>query len=179
MLQEGITRNLGDFARFLETASFSQGQVLNISQIARECSIERKTVANYFDILDDLLLSTRILPFTKRAKRKLISHPKFYYFDVGVYRTIRPKGPLDSMEEIDGPSIETLFLQHLLAINNYYRLGYNISFWRTQNQMEVDFVLYGEKGLHAFEIKRTNRINNKDLNGLKAFQDDIKRLNYI
>ena len=38
--------------------------------------------------------------FTKRAKRDLKQHPKFYYFDVGVYRTLRPKGPLDWIEEI-------------------------------------------------------------------------------
>ncbi|GAI60164.1 unnamed protein product, partial [marine sediment metagenome] len=48
--QEGLTRNLGVFSRFLETASFSQGSVLNISQVSRECAVERKTVENYFTI---------------------------------------------------------------------------------------------------------------------------------
>ena len=97
---------------------------------------------------------------------------KFYLFDPGVYRIIRPKGPLDTPEEIDGSALETLFLLHLRAVNDYFRLGYQLFFWRTSNQIEVDFVVYGERGLFAFEIKRSRTVGRADLNGLKAFSRD-------
>ena len=174
ILQEGLMRNLTQFARFLETASFSQGQVVNMSEIARETAIDRKLVNNYFDILEDLLIGYWLPVFTKRAKRRVISHPKFYLFDPGVYRTLRPKGPLDSPEEIDGAALETIFLAHLRAVNDYYRLGYTLFFWRTSNHIEVDFVAYGEHGLFAFEIKRSRNISRSDLSGLKAFSSDYK-----
>ena len=170
--QEGITRNLSAFNRFLESASFSQGEVLNISDVARDCHVNRKTVENFFFILEDLLLSRKIPVFTKKAKRKIIHHPKFYFFDVGVYRAIRPKGLLDSPEEIDGAALETLFLQELIAINDIQQLDYEIYYWRTITQLEVDFILYGEKGILAFEIKRKSRLNQKDFKGLKAFKQD-------
>jgi len=170
--QEGFTRNLGAFSRFLEAASFSQGAVLNISSVARDCSVERKVVENYFTILEDLLIAYRIPVFAKRAKRRLAAHPKFYFFDVGLYRTLRPTGPLDIPEEIGGHAFETLFLQELQAINTYLRLGYNIFYWMTSNNMEVDFVLYGDKGIKAFEIKRTGKVSSSMLKGLKAFQKD-------
>ncbi len=172
VFQEGLTRNLGGFSRFLETASFSQGEVLNLSDIARECSLNRKLVENYFTILEDLLIAVRLPVFTKKAKRRMIQHPKFYFFDTGIFRTIRPKGPLDSPEEIEGASLETLFLQELRAVNDNHKLGYDIFYWRTSNQVEVDFVVYGEKGLLAFEIKRKGRYSGKDLNGLKMFLKD-------
>lgn len=172
VLQEGLTRNIGGFSRFLEAASFSQGQVLNFSEIARELSLNRLTVANYFDVLDDLLLSMRIPVFSQRAKRKIIVHQKFYFFDTGVYRVLRPRGPLDSSEETDGAALETLFLQSLMAINDYYNLNYKIYFWRTSSGDEVDFVIYGPKGFHAFEIKRTSNISSKSLKGLKNFGED-------
>lgn len=172
VLQEGITRNLSEFTRFLEIASFSQGSIVNFSAIAREAGIDRKIVSNYFDIVEDLLIGIRIPAFTKRAQRRLVSHPKFYIFDTGIYRTIRPKGPLDTPAEIDGAALETLFLQHLRAINDYYRLGYQIFFWRTSNQVEVDFILYGERGLFAFEIKRKRKVERSDLCGLHAFGKD-------
>lgn len=174
VLQEGLARDVGEFSRFLQIASFSQGAAVNYSEIAREASIERRVVASYFDIVNDLLLSHTLPVFSKKAKRRLVSHSKFYYFDVGVYRAIRPKGPLDRSEEIDGAALETLFLQHLLAINDYYRLGYKFYFWRTSNQVEVDFIAYGERGLHAFEIKRKHSVAPKDLTGLKAFHYDYK-----
>jgi predicted AAA+ superfamily ATPase len=172
VLQESLVRNIGNFTRFLEIASFSQGQVLNISQIAQETQLERKTVENYFGILEDLLIGLRLPVFNKRAKRKLIAHSKFYYFDTGVFRSLRPTGPLDSEAEIDGPAIETLFLQEVRALNDYLELGYKIFYWRSIAGLEVDFVLYGSKGLLAFEIKRKTNINDSDLRGLKAFKKD-------
>jgi predicted AAA+ superfamily ATPase len=172
IFQEGLTRNLGNFSRFLETASFSQGEVLNLTEIARECSLNRKLVESYFAILEDLLLAVRLPVFTRKAKRSMIQHPKFYLFDVGVFRAIRPKGPLDSPEEIEGAALETLFMQEVRAINDYYRLGYDIFYWRTSNQIEVDFIIYGEQGIHAFEIKRKSRYTSNDLRGLRLFLKD-------
>ncbi|MBU4257331.1 ATP-binding protein [Patescibacteria group bacterium] len=172
VLQEGLTRNIGNFSRFLETAAFSQGEILNASHIARESQLERKTVENYFSILEDLLIGIRVPVFNKRSKRKLISHNKFYYFDVGIFRSLRPRGPLDSESEIDGAALETLFLQEIRALNDYYNLGYKIYYWRSATGLEVDFALYGPKGLLAFEIKRKSSIFKKDLKGLRAFSQD-------
>ncbi|HVX00471.1 MAG TPA: AAA family ATPase [Candidatus Babeliaceae bacterium] len=172
VLQEGLTRNIGSFTRFLETASFSQAQVLNISEVARELSLNRLTVSSYFDILEDLLLSMRISVFGQRAKRKVIAHQKFYFFDAGVYRALRPIGPLDSIQEAEGAALETVFLQSLAAINDYFSLDYKIHFWRTTAGDEVDFIIYGPRGFHAFEIKRSSQINSKSLKGLKSFEQD-------
>lgn len=170
--QEGLTRNLGAFSRFLEAASFSQGSVLNMTELSRECAVDRKVVENYFSIIEDLLIAYRIPVFTKRAKRRMIKHPKFYFFDVGVYRSIRPMGPLDTPEEAQGAALETLLLQELKAMNDYLKLGYEIYYWRTSNNTEVDFILYGEKGIKAFEIKRSHRVTPQTLKGLKAFLED-------
>lgn len=146
--------------------------MLNILNIAREVGVERSTIINYFDILEDLLIGIKIESFTKRAKRAVRTHPKFYYFDVGVYRTLRPSGYLDSREKADSAGLETLFLQSARTINDYDNLGYEIYFWHTVTNLEVDFILYGKKGLHAFEIKCSRRFNKQMLSGLKAFKQD-------
>lgn len=170
--QEGLTRNLAGFARFLEAAGFSQGSVLSISAVARECGVERKMAESYFGILEDLMIGIRLLPFTKRSKRRLVSHPKFYFFDTGVFRTLRPMGPLDTPEEAEGPGCETLLLQNLAAVNDALGLGYGIHYWRTSNRAEVDFVLYGKRGLLGIEVKRGSRITSDMFSGLKSFAAD-------
>ncbi len=170
--QEGITRNLGAFARFLETASFSQGQVLNVSEVARDCSVNRKVVESYFSALYDLRLAYSLRIFTKKAKRRLIGHSKFYFFDVGIYQTIRPRGPLEWPQEKDGVALESLVLQELKAVNDYLHYGYELFFWRTSSQIEVDFVLYGPRGIKAIEVKSAQKIQSKDLRGLRAFLND-------
>lgn len=170
--QEGLTRNLAGFARFLEAASFSQGSVLNISSVARDCAVERKAVESYFSILEDLLMAYRVPAFTKKAKRRMVEHPKFYFFDAGVYRTIRPCGPLDMPQEIEGAALETLIFQELNAAIANLGLDYKIYYWRTFNNMEVDFVLYGAKGIRVFEVKRTAKVSGVMLKGLKSFLRD-------
>ncbi len=169
---EALTRNLEAFSRFLVASSFSQASVLSISATARDLGISRKTVEGYFDLLDDLLLSSRLPVFTRRAKREVTAQPKFYYFDVGVFRALRPRGPLDAVEEIDGASIETLVYQELRATNDNLGLGYALSFWHTRDHREVDFILYGERGLLAFEVKRSSIYRESDLASLRLFQKD-------
>lgn len=116
---EGLIRNLEQFSRFLDVISFSHGALLNTTNIARESEVGRSTVNNYIDILEELLLAYRVPIFTKRAARQLSSHPKFYLFDAGVYKVLRPKGPLDRPEEIDGAALEGLVAQHLTAWCDY------------------------------------------------------------
>ncbi len=172
VMQEALTRNIGAFSRFLEVASFSQGQVINVSEVARESSIHRKVVEDYFQITEDLLLAQRIPVFTKRAKRKLIAHSKFYFFDSGVFQAIRPRGPYDLAEGIEGIALETLVYQELQAINHYFNFQYQVYFWRTSDKVEVDFVLYGPQGILAIEVKRSETIDSKDLRGLRLFGED-------
>jgi len=93
--QEGLVRNIGNFSRFLEAVSFSHASLLNVSNVARECEVERKTVEGLIQILEDILLAFRLPVFAKRAQRALVSRPKFYIFDSGVFHSLRPKGPLD------------------------------------------------------------------------------------
>jgi predicted AAA+ superfamily ATPase len=179
VMQEGLTRNIGQFSRFLEVASFSQGSVVNLSEIARDAHIQRPVAESYFSIVEDLLIGVRLPVFSKRAKRQLITHAKFYYFDTGVYRAIRPTGPLDSPAEIDGPALETLVLQEVRAINDYLALGYDIHFWRTKHGLEVDFVLHGPQGLVAIEIKRAGTAHPADLRGLREFKRDYPEASCI
>ena len=102
----------------------------------------------------------------------MIAHPKFFFFDAGVYRAIRPTGPLDRPEEIEGSALETLVFQELNSLNKNMNLDYQIYYWRTFNQTEVDFVLYGERGVKAFEVKRNAKVRLKELQGLKLFLKD-------
>ncbi len=171
--QEGFARNIGAFGRFLEAASFSQGSVLNMAAVARECAVSAKVVEDYFSILEDLLIGVRLPVFTKRAKRRVITRPKFFYFDAGVFQAIRPRGPLDAPEQIHGPALETLFLEQARALNDYRDLGYRLHYWRTATGDEVDFVLYGERGLRAFEVKMAQNVRPDDLRGLLRFRADF------
>ena len=172
VINEGVVRYLDVFSRFLETASFSHGSVLSASAIARDAGVKRSTVDSYFAILEEMLVTTRLPVFTKRAKRETIAHGKFYFFDAGVYRALRPKGPLDRPEEIDGVALEGLVHQHLRAWLDYSGERNALYFWRTRSGVEVDFIVYTPAEFVAIEVKNAAKIRTEDLAGLKAFKHD-------
>ena len=169
---ESLVRNIGHFARFLEVISFSQGSLLNLSNIARECQVSRSLVEGYLSVLEDLLLCFQLPVFTRRAKRETVSHLKFYYFDVGVFRTLRLAGPMDSVSEIDGLALEGLVAQHLTAWNDYRGAPNKLYYWRTRHGVEVNFIVYGENNFYAIEVKNGSHVHAKDLRGLQAFCAD-------
>lgn len=169
---EGLVRNVGSFARFLEAVSFSHAAVINVSDVARECEVNQKTAAGYLEILEDLLLGHRVPVFTRRAKRKVTSHPKFYWFDTGVFRSVRPRGPLDRPEEIAGAALEGLVAQHLRAWVDGTEARPTLHFWRTRAGTEVDFVVYGPTSFTAVEVKHAGTVRPKDLRALRTFGDD-------
>jgi predicted AAA+ superfamily ATPase len=169
---EGLIRHFEPFTRFLQIMSLSHGAILNITNIARECHVKRTTVNDWISILEDLLICYQINIFTQRAKRELSSHPKFYFFDAGVYRALRPKSIKDSESEINGAGLEGLVAQHLMAWKDYTNEKHEICFWRTRSGVEVDFVVFGALGFWAIEVKNTEKIRVEDLAALSAFHED-------
>ncbi|MXX55769.1 MAG: ATP-binding protein [Gemmatimonadetes bacterium] len=169
---EGLARDVGSFSRFLEAAAFSHAATLNVSELARECETSRTTVAGYLELLEDLLLSFRLPVFTRRARRRLVAHPRFFYFDCGVYRSLRPAGPLDRPTEKAGPALEGLVAQHLRAWLAYSRADARLYYWRTRGGAEVDLVIYGAAGFWGFDVMNADRIRPADLRGLTSFGDE-------
>lgn len=110
--------------------------------------------------------------FSRRAKRILTHQPKLYWFDAGVFRSVRPSGPLDRPEEIEGAALEGLVAQHLRAWIDYGSAEATLQFWRTKSGNEVDFVVYGRAGFWAIEVKNSASVRPADLRGLRAFHED-------
>lgn len=176
---EGIVRHVGDFARFLETMSFSHASIINASNIARECQIARKTVDSYLQILEDLLLSFHLQVFRRKAKRQLVSHSKFYFFDSGVYYSLRPKNLHDVESEKEGAALEGLVAQHLKGWIEAQKESYQLHFWRTSNQVEVDFIVSGPDCFYAIEVKNGSIIHPSDLRSLEIFSGDYSEAKLI
>jgi len=169
---EGLIRHIEPFTRFLQTMSFSHGSILNLSNIAQECHVKRTTVDSWLSIVVDMLIGYEVQIFAHRAKRELSAHPKFYFFDSGVYRSLRPFSIGDAETEIDGPSLEGLVAQHLMAWKDYTTEKHTINFWRTRSGVEVDFVVLGPLGFWAIEVKNSKNVSLNDLRSLSSFKED-------
>lgn len=168
---EGLVRNLRGFARFLDVAGLSNGQMINANNIARDCGIDRTTVQGYYQILIDTMLGYYIYPYNKKVKRDIIAAmPKFYLFDIGIANYLAKQMPISLSGEIAGRSFEHFILMELKAYLNYSRKRVDITYWRTKTGLEVDFVL-GD-GQVAIEVKISTNTHKQDLKGLLSFCEE-------
>ena len=173
VFNEGLMRNIPAFSRFFEAMGYSHGELINYSNIARDCGVDAKTVKEYFQILIDTLLGAYVMPFKKRQGRQVISKAsKFYLFDVGVAGHLSKRKINEERGDQFGKALEHFIFMELNAHRSYLDLHYGIDFWRTKSGLEVDFILGG--GEVAIEVKGTRRIDNTDMRALKAFMDEFK-----
>lgn len=169
---EALTRNIPAFARFLEVAAFSNGEIINFQNIAMECGISAPTVKEYFQILSDTLIGRFLPAFQRKRKRRIIQKPKFYFFDIGIANTLLKREKIEPGTEIFGRAFEHFIFQELLAHRHYSGLEYDLSFWRTASGIEVDFIL-GDHAV-AVEVKGVEEVQPKDARSLVAFQEEYR-----
>ena len=176
IITEAKIRNIRSFSRFLEIASFSNGEIVNYSNIAADCGISAPTVREYFQILEDTLIGRFLPSYQKKPKRRVILSPKFYYFDVGIANYLLKRGRIVSGNESFGHAFEHFIYHEIYSHCHYSDLNYPLSYWRTASQIEVDFIL-GDHEV-AVEVKSTEMANTRHLHGLSSFTEEynVKKL---
>ena len=167
--QEALVRDLPAFSEFLRVAAITSGELLNYSNVARETGVSAKVVRGYFEVLEDTLLGFRIQPWATSKKRRLVESEKFYLFDVGISNFLTRRTPLPGTPEF-GKSFEHFLLMELLAYKAYRKPELDITFWRTQQKQEVDFIL-NDKAV-AIEIKSSTSASAFDHKTLTLMMED-------
>jgi predicted AAA+ superfamily ATPase len=164
---EALTRNLEGFSRFFDVICGASGDFIDFTKFASRASIERMTARRYFDVLVDTLVVRSVEPFTKSARRRLVQHPRYYLFDVGVLN-----GALRNFEvsaDRAGTLFEHLVLQLITAEAASRDLDYRVSVYRTDAGAEVDFIVELNRTVFAVEVKNSRSVASGDLRGLKSF----------
>jgi predicted AAA+ superfamily ATPase len=176
IVAEARIRNVPAFTRFLEVIAITNGEIVNYSNIATDMGVAVSTVKAYFQILEDTLLGRYLPSYQKAPKRRVISAPKFYFFDIGIVNSLLNRGKIEYGNEIFGKTFEHFIYQEIYAHSHYSDAAYHLSYWRTTSQLEIDFVL-GDHEV-GIEVKSTDLANSRHLKGLKAFSEEytVKKL---
>jgi predicted AAA+ superfamily ATPase len=167
---EGLVRNLPVFSRFLDVAALSDGDLVNFSNIARDCGVSTPTVQSYFQILVDTLLGHWLPAYTARPKRRVIGAPKFFFGDVGVVNHLAKRGAVARGGELYGRAFENWVFHELTAAIAYQESSSELFYWRLASGIEVDFVI--DHVRIAIEVKASAKIGGDHLKGLRAIAID-------
>jgi len=168
---EGLVRNLPAFSEFLSIAALSDTETVNYSTIARECGVSSQTVKGYYQILEDTLLGRWLPAYTRRAKRRVVQAPKFYFSDVGVVKFLARRGRLEPGSELFGKAFENWCFHELTSYNLYAERFARLSYWKLSGGREVDFIVNNMQA--GFEAKASRKITADHLRGLRAARTDF------
>ncbi len=176
IMMEGIVRNIGAFSRFLEMAASQFGELVSFSSIGRECHISPRTVQSHYEILEDTLIGFRLQPWMKSQRKRMVAHPKFYFFDLGVTNSLNHNLTAPPDRKLRGRLFEQFIILETYRLLKYTRSEARAYFWRTNHGAEVDLILEKHnKIIGAFEIKSTEVVSGADLTGLRSFSEEYPK----
>lgn len=168
---EGLSRNLQAFSKFLDSVAYSNGELVVYNNIASDCGVDAKTVKEYYEILIDTHLGYFINPLVKKKGRKTISATsKFYLFDIGIANYLSKIKIASLRGAAAGKSFEQFLFTELIIYRSYKELDFELNFWRTKTDLEVDFVINTDE--IYIESKISDNIKKSDLTGLLALCDE-------
>ncbi len=141
--------------RFWTMLAHTQGGLLNTASLARSLAADQKTIANYLDLLCDLFLLRRLMPWHNNVGKRLVKSPKIYLRDSGLLHALLAIKDQESLlgHSIAGASYEGFVIETLLSQAPINCTPY---FYRTSAGAEIDLLLsWSESECWAIEIKRS------------------------
>ena len=178
IVAEQIIRRLDPFREFLEVAAQSSGTIINYANIARDVGADPKTIVSYFSILEDTLVGFHLPAYHRSIRKQQRSNPKFYYFDIGVKRSLERtlEVPLRTGTYEFGKAFEHFLITQILHVARYRYPDWRMFYLQTGAGVEIDLVIE-RPGMPValIEIKSSDRIDERDTRGLAGFTGDFAR----
>jgi len=171
ILEEGLSRKIGQFSRFLESAALTHTELLNFEEIGRDAQTPARTIRDYYSILEDTLFGEILLPYKKHPTRKSVAHGKFYFFDIAVPHGLTKIKEIVPKSTQFGTAFEHLVFRELATYRDYQDPDLEITFYRDTSKREVDFILNNNCGI---EVKSTELVNDKEIQTLKQIREELK-----
>lgn len=174
---EALSRKLGAFARFLELAAVESGTAPNLAKLSQESGVSQPAIKEFYRVLEDTLIVTRVDPYLKNSRKRILSSPRYYFFDLGV-RNAAAHLTLDKnlINSQKGTLFEHAVILELARRSRVLANRYRVCYWRTGGGAEVDCVLDRGGSVIPIEIKASKHVALSDLNGLKIFLNDYKTI---
>ncbi|MBU3979376.1 ATP-binding protein [Patescibacteria group bacterium] len=174
---EALSRKIGAFSRFLELAAAESGTSPNLTKLSNESGVSQPSIKEFYRVLEDTLVMERVDPYLKNSRKRILSSPRYYFFDIGVRNSLA-RLPLD--ENAINAQKSTLF-EHAVILEIIRRIrilnkNYKVYFWRTSGGAEVDCIIDLGNTVIPIEIKASKFVALSEIKGLKIFLSDYEKI---
>lgn len=163
---EQFVKNLDPFRKFLEIAGQMNGKIINFHKIALDVGVDDKTIKKYYNILEDTLIGFFLEAFQHSVRKRLKNKPKFYFFDVGVARSVSRMLtiPIIPKTTLYGDAFEHFIILECMKLASYYNNDYRFTYLMTKDDVEIDLVVERPgKPLLLIEIKSNDNVSRESI----------------
>lgn len=174
---EQLVRNLDPFRRFLVAAAQSNGKIINHSSIEVDSGVARKQSERHFEILVDTLIGRYLYPFDTSIRKRQTKKAKFYFFDMGVVRTLQ--NLVD--QDVENSTFEFGNLFETFLINEFFKLSaalqkrWEFSYFQTSSNAEIDLIIEKPRSkLVLIEIKSFTKIRKEKIESFIRLTKDLE-----
>lgn len=147
--------DLGQFQRYLVLLAARAGQLLNLSEVSKECGISHTTAKDWLSILQATSLIYLLEPYARNITKRIVKSPKLFFVDTGLLCYLLR---VESVEQlVHSPFVGHIFENMVVMdkVKQYAERGERAPcyFYRTSSGHEVDLVEDHGNYLDAYEIK--------------------------
>ena len=170
--------DLSQFEKFLRLCAARTGQILNLSEMARDIGISVPTAKRWLSILETGYQVYLLYPYYRNIGKRLIKSPKIYFTDTALASYLL--GIHDRETLLNSPNFGNLFETLVItdALKRFLHFGQMPAMYylRTMDGLEVDLALEVGQKLHLFEIKASMTIIPKHATSLLRLSHDLENM---
>lgn len=145
------------FLRFLRATAARTGQMLNLSELARDADVATNTSKNWLSILQASGIVYLLEPYHTNVTKRLVKTPKLYFLDTGLCAYLTEWSSPETLEAgaMSGAILETWIMGELLK--GYWHNGRRAPFYyyRDKDRKEVDLLIVQDGVIYPLEFKKT------------------------
>ena len=171
-------RQVGDltgFQSFLNVLAARSGQLLNLTDVAKDIGVAVNTIKAWLSVLEATYQVIVLRPYFANVGKRLVKTPKVYFTDVGTLCHLA--GLRDAAHAASGPMggaiMETAVLSEIVKSATHRGLAPRVFFWRTRAGTEVDIIVESNRKLVPIEVKLSATPRPGMAGSIRAFQKDL------
>ena len=146
------------FLKFVRACAARTGQLLNLSELARDTDISVPTAKNWLSILKASFQIYLLEPYHSNLTKRLVKTPKLYFLDTGLCSYLTEWASSETLEAgaMSGAIFETYVFTEILKSYWHNGLIPSIYYYRDKDKKEIDFILQRDKTLFPIEVKKSS-----------------------
>ena len=164
---------ISEFQDFLRLCAARTGQILNISDLARDAGVSVHAANTWIRILESSLQIYLLRPFSRNVSKRFIKAPKLYFLDTGLaaFLTLWKSPETLAAGNMAGAFFETFVIAEI--VKSYLHRGElpPLYYFRDKEKHEVDLIIERNGMFSPIEIKMTANPTMADTRGIQYFQE--------